>query len=246
MTQKSIWQYLAPELFNRDRNHSKETDIYSLGIVLWELYTSKIPYQLSQLNSRDIIMGKREAIPPTVPQPIADMIKQCWSTDPYTRPSLDLMIDRLETILMQRQPSLEAEKLYRKAILTESNGQHALAYEFYNKADNLGHIKAKTSKALYLLTGRGAIQQDKKQAYKELLVSAQAGCERAQYNIAQMLEYGDGVPQDLGTALEFYQLAGQQGHAKAEQKVQTLKYKIDEQIKQDDNGDNKFVMGRNI
>ena len=37
--------YMAPELFNKDQSHTKESDIYALGIIMWELLTKQPAFQ---------------------------------------------------------------------------------------------------------------------------------------------------------------------------------------------------------
>ena len=46
-TTKGILRWLAPELVShKEMHHSEKTDIYSYGMVLWELKIRKAPYQL--------------------------------------------------------------------------------------------------------------------------------------------------------------------------------------------------------
>jgi len=49
------------------------------------------------------------------------------------------------------------------------------------------------------------IPQDKLKALALFLEAAQKGHPRAMFNAANMLEYGDGVPQDVKSAFRWYQ-----------------------------------------
>jgi len=37
-------QYLAPEIVNREDYYPKPADIWALGIVLYQLFTGKVPF----------------------------------------------------------------------------------------------------------------------------------------------------------------------------------------------------------
>ncbi len=38
-------EYIAPELWNIISKASKETDIFALGVLLWEIASRKIPFE---------------------------------------------------------------------------------------------------------------------------------------------------------------------------------------------------------
>lgn len=224
---KPIWQYLAPELMHRVSEVSVQSDIYSLGIILWELYTGKRPYEESGLQPKDILMGKRETVPVTIPTKIAALIKQCWATKPFERPTLDDLIEVFETALLRQQINPEAERIFLQGQAAEKINEHINAYNLYCEADKLGHIKAKANKAFYLLTGRGGVVINKVLAHSEMVIAAEAGHDRAQYNLAQILEYGDGVPKNLQDALHYYDLATRQNYPRAKENFDKLKVKLD-------------------
>ncbi len=95
MSHKSIGQsagtlpWMAPELLESKRNVSKKSDIYSLGMVLWELASRKVPFdeKVSALIPSLIMSGKLPSIPGDTPQEIAQIIKKCWNMEPSLRPT---------------------------------------------------------------------------------------------------------------------------------------------------------------
>ncbi len=91
-TQQSVGSegWIAPELTDPDGKDSQKSDVFSLGITMWEIASRKIPYETAK--SRAMIpfwmaQGKREDIPTDCPPKMAHLIKWCWDTDPSKRPT---------------------------------------------------------------------------------------------------------------------------------------------------------------
>lgn len=86
----------APEIV-RGEPRTEASDIYSFGMVLWELEMRKIPYSFEQdtfLIINLIREGKREATPKD--SPIAFLIEQCCQDSPNLRPSAESIFAALE------------------------------------------------------------------------------------------------------------------------------------------------------
>ena len=66
-------------------------------------------------------------------------------------------------------------------------------------------------------------------ALREWTPLAEQGNSQSQYNLGVMYENGNGVPKDHKTAVKWYKLAAEQGHADAQKKVQEFQKKIAEQ-----------------
>ena len=106
--------WCAPELLtatNKTR-YSVKVDVYSFGMVLWELWERKRPYE--ELYSRfDIIdavrEGRRPAISSTCPPTFRSLIQRCWHEQPARRPTFAYIVryikDELAHIKRQRMSS---------------------------------------------------------------------------------------------------------------------------------------------
>ncbi|HVV68014.1 MAG TPA: protein kinase [Gammaproteobacteria bacterium] len=92
------WQ--GPEVWTKN-GYCKASDIYSFGVVLWELVTRSLPYkELSreQVAKTIVIDKKTNPIPKNCPCPLRleNIIKSCWHLEPQQRPSAS----QLKTSLM--------------------------------------------------------------------------------------------------------------------------------------------------
>ncbi|PKC12167.1 kinase-like protein, partial [Rhizophagus irregularis] len=81
--------YIAPEIF-KGSPFSKETDIYSLGMIMWELTTGCKPFANVEHDINlifKIFDGERPEITEDTPECYANLMKSCWDPDPKKRPS---------------------------------------------------------------------------------------------------------------------------------------------------------------
>uniref|UniRef100_A0A453HV54 non-specific serine/threonine protein kinase n=1 Tax=Aegilops tauschii subsp. strangulata TaxID=200361 RepID=A0A453HV54_AEGTS len=79
-TGKGTPQWMAPEVLRNEPSNEK-SDVYSYGVVLWELVTQKIPWDT--LNTMQVIgavgfMDHRLEIPSDIDPQWVSMIESCW------------------------------------------------------------------------------------------------------------------------------------------------------------------------
>mmetsp|Transcript_14687 Transcript_14687/g.30358 ORF Transcript_14687/g.30358 Transcript_14687/m.30358 type:complete len:491 (-) Transcript_14687:78-1550(-) len=93
-------QWMAPEVL-ANRNYDEKADVYSFGIIVWELLSRECPYEgmtaiqcaLAVLN-RD----KRPEIPKWCPPGLHALIKSCTKKEPSKRPSFAEIIAALDAM----------------------------------------------------------------------------------------------------------------------------------------------------
>ncbi|XP_074283956.1 uncharacterized protein LOC141608509 [Silene latifolia] len=105
---KGTPQWMAPEVLQNERSNEK-SDLYSFGVVLWELATQKVPWE--NLNAMQVIgavgfMNQRLNIPDDVDPMWASMIESCWHSEPQSRPTFQELLEKLKN--MQKQYAIQS------------------------------------------------------------------------------------------------------------------------------------------
>jgi len=99
--------YQAPELLSGKADYAiDKTDIYSFGVLLWQVFTGKEPYSEPPYNNMNtfaiidfVTNGKRIEIPKSIPKKIRALIEKCWDHDPQSRPTFSQICKDLEDIM---------------------------------------------------------------------------------------------------------------------------------------------------
>ena len=90
--------WCAPEVMQR-QPYTEKADVYSYGIMLWELITREQPfaeYTFQYQVEDDVIRGLRPDIPASTPAFFADLTRKCWHAKPVERPAFHDIVHMLE------------------------------------------------------------------------------------------------------------------------------------------------------
>ncbi|RWR88965.1 serine/threonine-protein kinase EDR1 isoform X1 [Cinnamomum micranthum f. kanehirae] len=82
-------EWMAPEVLRNEPSNEK-CDVYSFGVILWELATLRMPW--SGMNPMQVVgavgfQNRRLDVPKEVDPLVANIILKCWQSDPSLRPS---------------------------------------------------------------------------------------------------------------------------------------------------------------
>ncbi|GBG27743.1 Mitochondrial dicarboxylate/tricarboxylate transporter DTC [Hondaea fermentalgiana] len=94
--------YMAPEVLQAPARWTTRADIYAFGIVMWEVYHGKSPFEhsvhsISDLETR-VLSGERPIISDEVDVRlwVVRLIEKCWEHDPQERPRASEILQTFE------------------------------------------------------------------------------------------------------------------------------------------------------
>ena len=95
--------WMAPEIIV-NKKYTTKVDVYSYGIIIWEMCTRKIPYScMSQQHIQFYVSVKKgrpnlKIIPNNTPPKIVQLMQMCWEHEPDNRPTFDYIVDFLRNL----------------------------------------------------------------------------------------------------------------------------------------------------
>jgi serine/threonine protein kinase len=80
--QCGTFQWMSPEVMQSQR-YTEKADVFSFGIILWEVLFRQVPYQgmnSVQVSIAVITQNLRPPIPADTPAELARLMQECWAT----------------------------------------------------------------------------------------------------------------------------------------------------------------------
>ncbi|KAE8287148.1 Mitogen-activated protein kinase kinase kinase 7 [Larimichthys crocea] len=149
--------WMAPEVFEGS-NYSEKCDVFSWGIILWEVITRRKPFDEIGGPAFRIMWavhnGTRPPLIKNLPKPIESLMTRCWSKDPSQRPSMEEIV-KIMTHLMKYFPGSDEPLQYPYQYSDEGQSNSATSTGSYvdytgtstsNKSDpNMEHSDSQGS-----------------------------------------------------------------------------------------------------
>ena len=108
--------YMAPEVLAKAK-YSEKADVYSFGVLLCEIYTTRVPYTsklYADLNQAQLMykICNEQARPDVeeIPDALRELILDCWNMEPKLRPSFSEIVIRLRRLKSIKPNVVEERK----------------------------------------------------------------------------------------------------------------------------------------
>ncbi|KAL6126172.1 hypothetical protein ACLB2K_074223 [Fragaria x ananassa] len=106
------YRYMAPEVYRREP-YGKSIDVFSFSIIVHEMFMGG-PVNLAEdpekiADKRAYEISRPPLNPDLIPEPIRELIRECWHPNPNVRPTFEEIIVQLELI----QENTQAKKRLR-------------------------------------------------------------------------------------------------------------------------------------
>ncbi|KAF9974849.1 hypothetical protein BGZ73_001664 [Actinomortierella ambigua] len=232
---KGTVRWMAPELFTYEPPYSTKSDMYALGMVMWELAANcTIPFK-GQLDNLMVISlvrdGEREELPDDTPLMYRQWVERCWDQDPEKRPDAQEMIKEddepcgdhgiRDFASMQDSPMATphmTQRLLPGAGIKRPKDavfSHSVDIERLLTRARDGDVEAIMQLAKKYEFGAG-VDRSETEAFKWYSRAADLGSTEAQFHTGDCFNYGRGTEKNYNLAAFWLQRAAEKGHLRAQ------------------------------
>ncbi|KAG3099857.1 hypothetical protein PC122_g3395 [Phytophthora cactorum] len=83
-------KYMAPESLQPPHAFSYDSDVYMFGVLMWETFTSSLPFaSLTPVEAMmHVLRGERLPVPKELPESLQTLMQNCFHDSPAERPSM--------------------------------------------------------------------------------------------------------------------------------------------------------------
>ncbi|XP_019646818.1 PREDICTED: tyrosine-protein kinase SRK3-like [Branchiostoma belcheri] len=130
--QKIPLRWMAPERLMREGRYTSKSDVWSFGVVLYEIATlGNVPYPGRERTLlEELRTGYREPRPPGLKQELYDMMLRCWQWEEDDRPEFEELYDELDA-----EVEVMAEDYFKPGSGSPVGGQNQAAEAFETSYD---------------------------------------------------------------------------------------------------------------
>eukprot|EP01114_Cavostelium_apophysatum_P012644 TRINITY_DN2881_c0_g1_i4.p1 TRINITY_DN2881_c0_g1~~TRINITY_DN2881_c0_g1_i4.p1 ORF type:complete len:997 (+),score=287.22 TRINITY_DN2881_c0_g1_i4:2154-5144(+) len=114
--------WIAPEVLSGQK-YGEAADVYSLGIVIWEIFTRKLPFEDIPSFQIPLVVtrGDRPTIPKDMPPKVVKLLKACWDAKPQKRPPASLVVAAIDQLIVEQGGSFQSVPIRQSSSIDFSN-----------------------------------------------------------------------------------------------------------------------------
>ncbi|KAG0241636.1 hypothetical protein BGW41_005652 [Actinomortierella wolfii] len=234
-TLKGTFRWMAPELLTSKPKYSTKSDIYALGMVMWEMAANCTTPFRTQTDNLAIAVavksGEREELPPDVPDEYRKWVELCWEHEPQKRPEAHEIANEDSEMELHGKTGDIGNTLSLSDDFTDlmisspSYGSNTQKSDVVNDlpsdiggllpmADG-GNVEVQVALAKMYENGTGVEKSDS-EAFKWYLRAATQESIEAQYKTGSFFIHGQGTSEDLAAGLDWIRKAAEKGHSYAQ------------------------------
>ena len=108
-------KWSAPESISYGRFTIK-SDVWSFGVLLYELFTKgQVPYPGMSNNevSQQLLRGYRMPKQPSIPEPVYDVMRKCWTEKELDRPTFEFLRDYFDNYAISAEGQYEDQNEFQ-------------------------------------------------------------------------------------------------------------------------------------
>ncbi len=150
--------YMSPEQINEARNVTSQSDLYSLGIVLWQMVMGEKPYDSNSLSTFQLlskIVNEELVSTNSSFQPIIDKLTCKNPKDRYAN-CIDIKADLLKVQSSNDETIRESQNV-KKEKKKQSDDNDATKFVNFGAAKSENSVKEKQKKKKYILISAGLL-----------------------------------------------------------------------------------------
>lgn len=130
--------WMAPELLRGESENTAMSDVYSFGIILYEVYSRQDPYQGEDHGEvlklvADPVVNKRPPVPQCCPPTVAAIMKECLEKTPGSRPTFEQLDLRLKDLDVATIEPGQVNFSYQQKKLAQAERSEELLFDVFPK-----------------------------------------------------------------------------------------------------------------
>ncbi|RCN31590.1 protein tyrosine kinase, partial [Ancylostoma caninum] len=109
--------WMSPEIIKQNEMLTTATDVWSYGVVLWEMLSKEVPYkEFTEYRIYTLITekGVTLAIPENCPQKLKTLMEKCWKMNPKERLNMKEILGELHHISRNSETQKECSEFLEK------------------------------------------------------------------------------------------------------------------------------------